>query len=296
MGEDQIAGLVQTGVIRSNTMIWREGLPQWVACSEVKPELFAQPQLQGTRQAMPVVGAAATVRQAAATGQYPAQVQPVAGRAHPGTAQMHHGDPNVVREAAIVFARGAGWMKLLGVLALLGGAVLILGVLFALVAGGLSGGGAMLIIAGIIALFYGTMGGILFWQGMLLLQSAGKSQDAARTGQKHSLLAALAANAKFFKIWGVITVVGLVINVFMIFFAIAEGGLAAMSLRSLGGGDEFGMSEFDDPESEKGGDPEGNGSNDNSDGDLDEGDLGEMEDEDQAEEDADGFKEVEEDF
>lgn len=41
--EAQLLPLASGGVIRPNTLIWREGLPSWSTCGEVRPDLFAPP-------------------------------------------------------------------------------------------------------------------------------------------------------------------------------------------------------------------------------------------------------------
>ena len=219
--EDQLAGLVQTGVIRSNTMIWQEGMEQWVACSEIKPELFAQ------RHVVPVVGAAATARQTAAL-----HGQPAATPSYPGAGPAVHGaDGQTVRDAAVAFASAAGWMKFLGILFLIGGVAYILMALFMVVTGGSSDGGLLPgLVLGVIT---ATVGGILMWMGMQLFQSATKAQEAAYTAQKHTLLAALYLNAKFFKVWGisviaVILLYGIAIALFFSVIGAVLGGAAVM--------------------------------------------------------------------
>ena len=236
VSEEQMASLVQTGVIRSNTMIWREGMPQWVSCSEVKPELFAQPQAQSQPlRAAPVIGAAATARHQTAPVGYAPQPQP---QPHPhphpqavgARTAMVHGGPEVglVREAATVFGEGAGWMKFLGVLAQIFGVLTLFGVLFLLVTGGMLGSGAAFIGIAIGALFNAVAGGIMLWQGILLFQSASKTQEALRTGQKHSLMGSLASCAKFFKIWGIMALIGVVLYVGIGVVIVGAGGVAAL--------------------------------------------------------------------
>jgi len=83
----------------------------------------------------------------------------------------------------------------------------------------------------------------MLWLGIVLFQSATKSQDAVRTGRKHSLLSALSSNAKFFKIWGVIASIGVVINVGAAVVTMTSGGIAALMGMSSDPGIDF--SEFD---------------------------------------------------
>ena len=206
--EEHLAGLVQTGVVRPNTMIWREGMTEWVSCSETKPELFAR------RQVVPVVGAAATARQTAALQSHSTP----AVRA--GTPGMQMGDGQIVREAASAFASASVWMKLIGVVLLIFGVIYILVALFTMVAGVSAPG--MLVLALIFSLVTGVLGSVVMWMGILLFQSASKAQDAAASGQKHDLLSALHQNAKFFKIWGI--TVALVIAFYGLMIALAFTG------------------------------------------------------------------------
>lgn len=212
--EEHLAGLVQTGVVRPNTMIWKEGMDQWIACSEAKPELFAQ------RQVVPVVGAAATARQTAAL-----QSQaPRAGATPAGGMQM--GDGQLVREAASTFASASIWMKLIGVVLLLAGVLYIISALF-LVVTGVSAPGA-LIPAIIVSLITATIGAIIMWMGMLLFQSAGKAQEAALSGQKQALISALEQNSKFFKICGI--TLTLIIAIYGLIIVLAASGLMGGAL------------------------------------------------------------------
>jgi hypothetical protein len=41
--EEQLLPLASGGVIRPNTLVWREGLAAWSTCGEVRPDLFAPP-------------------------------------------------------------------------------------------------------------------------------------------------------------------------------------------------------------------------------------------------------------
>ncbi|MBP7948337.1 MAG: DUF4339 domain-containing protein [Verrucomicrobiales bacterium] len=39
--EDQIRSLAYNGIVRPQTLVWREGLTEWVSAGELKPELFS---------------------------------------------------------------------------------------------------------------------------------------------------------------------------------------------------------------------------------------------------------------
>jgi hypothetical protein len=215
--EEHLPGLVQTGVVRPNTMIWREGMTEWISCSEAKPELFAR------RQVVPVVGAAATARQTAALQSHSSPV------VRAGTTGMQMGDGQIVREAARALASASIWIKLIGVVLLVFGVIYILVALFTMVAGVSAPG--MLILALIFSLVTGVVGSVVMWMGILLFQSASKAQDAAASGQKHDLLSALHQNAKFFKICGI--TVALVIAFYGLMIALALTGAMGGALVNM---------------------------------------------------------------
>lgn len=248
--EEHVAGLVQTGVIRSNTLIWHEGMEQWVACSEIKPELFAR------RHVVPVVGAAATARQTAAL-----HSQSVPAAVHTGAAPVaaaaatQLGDGQAVREASAAIATSAGWMKFLGISLLIFGVAHVLSALFVVVMGGSADGG--LLPGLVLGLITASLGGVLMWMGMLLFQSAAKAQEAALTAQKHTLLSALRQSARFFKIWGISAVAaviayGIVVALFFSFLATLIGGTSIIGdfhgtpdVEMLGVEDHVEVSEMD---------------------------------------------------
>ena len=45
MEESELQSLVDSGVIKRDTLIWNESLPDWVECGNFKPELFGDPVL-----------------------------------------------------------------------------------------------------------------------------------------------------------------------------------------------------------------------------------------------------------
>ena len=233
VNEEHIAGLVQTGVIRPNTMMWREGMPQWIAASEVKPELFAN------KHVVPVVGAAATARQTAALRPSASPAAPAAaatGQMHPASAAapttgvLQNVEASTVREIAHAFAKASGWMKLIAVFFILGGVLYILMALLTLVSGMSVEGG--LIPSLLMSLVTAGLGGVVLWMGTLLFQAPSKAQLAERTGQKHPLLSAMAMNGRFFKIWGISIIAVLVLYglIIALFFSIIAASFGAVSV------------------------------------------------------------------
>jgi len=109
-----------------------------------------------------------------------------------------------VQDAARPLFEAKGWMKLLGVLSIVGGAMYAL-----------------------------TIVGIIFawlpiWIGILLWKSAKAAEDAHVTGSAEQFLASQAKLKTFFTIYGVITLIGLVIAVIAI---ILVGGAIITEVR-----------------------------------------------------------------
>ncbi|MBN2182585.1 MAG: DUF5362 domain-containing protein [Sedimentisphaerales bacterium] len=98
-----------------------------------------------------------------------------------------------------------GWMKLLGVMFIIGG------VLYALT------------LIGIIIAW------LPIWQGVLLLQAAGAAENARHTGSEHELIRSLSKIRTYFAIMGVLTLIGLILAVLwivlMIVFALSGAAL-----------------------------------------------------------------------
>jgi hypothetical protein len=85
-----------------------------------------------------------------------------------------------------------GWMKLVGVMFIIGG------VLYALT------------LVGIIVAW------LPIWQGVLLIQSAGAAENARHTGSENELIRSLAKLRTYFTIMGVLMLLGIILAVLML--------------------------------------------------------------------------------
>ena len=119
-------------------------------------------------------------------------------------------DPaGVVRELSIPLYQCKGWMKLLGVMFIIGGA------LYALT------------IIGIIIAW------LPIWQGILLFQSAGAVELAYQSGNRDAMTRSLSKLKTYFIIMGVLTLIGIIATVLLFFLGFLGTFFAAVGGRSI---------------------------------------------------------------
>ncbi len=112
-----------------------------------------------------------------------------------------------IRELSFPLYTCRGWMKLVGVLSIIGGAMQVL------------------TIFGIIIAW------LPIWTGILLFQSANAVGQAYETDSKAALAIALSKLKTYFIIMGILTLIGLIVLVLAFFFGFLGAGLAALSQR-----------------------------------------------------------------
>jgi len=119
-------------------------------------------------------------------------------------------DPaGVVRELSIPLYQCKGWIKLVGVMFIIGGALY-----------------ALTIIGVIIAW-------LPIWQGILLLQSAGAAEQAYQSGNRNAMIRSLSKLKTYFIIMGVLTLIGIIATALLFFFGFLGTFLAAVGGRSI---------------------------------------------------------------
>lgn len=101
-----------------------------------------------------------------------------------------------------------GWMKLLGVMSIIGGALQVLSIF------------------GIIIAW------LPIWTGILLFQSANAITEAYEGDNQAEMTRALFKLKTYFVIMGVMTLIGIIIGVMAFFFILLGSGLSFMSHRS----------------------------------------------------------------
>jgi hypothetical protein len=202
--EPDVPSLVQSGQISAQTLMWREGMPQWMPAASVFPAVFsASAATQPMVAARAAGGSAETVTAASAP----------AGRAagyggQAGTSGL--GEAMVRRLATPLFER-KGWIKLLGV---------------------------MLIIGGIFTLPAFLLGLILIFAGVALMKLAGSVERAHATGDAAALEQAHRDAAKYFFLHGIF--MGIYLALTVVFLALAMLGMGATLFTGLKGLEEGG--------------------------------------------------------
>lgn len=190
--EPDVAALVQSGQITAPTLMWREGMPQWMPAASVFPSLFTtsatttQPMVSG-----PVAPGGGDT--AAAVGRTTAQ------NSVGGSGGLS--DAAVRRLAAPMFQK-KGWIKFLGVMMILGG-------IFALPA----------FLLGLLPIF----------SGIALFKLAGNLEKAQAGGDGSELEEAQRNAAKFFYLQGILIALYLAMTVLVLGAVMLGSGAAILS-------------------------------------------------------------------
>lgn len=101
-------------------------------------------------------------------------------------------ESQVIRSVSSPLAESAGWMKLLGILSIIGGA------------------SQMLSLVGVL------WGWLPLWMGILLYQSASSVESARLTGDYHALASAMRNLKTYFIINGVLALLGILLSLLMV--------------------------------------------------------------------------------
>ena len=204
--ESQLPVFVQQGVIRADTLIWAEGLPEWVAAQQAKPELFqqqqavAQPVVATPAAATPQLATArpaqrkAPIKRAGATRKSAARTAGATAGAAQAVAAT--GGDCDVRSMGALLAQASGWMKFVGVLNFLS-------------------------FSAIVPIFL----------GIRCFKIADASAAAAQSGDPARLAEALESVRSYFKIQGIFILVMIAIYIVMVILLVVGGGLAALSVQ-----------------------------------------------------------------
>jgi hypothetical protein len=115
----------------------------------------------------------------------------------------------IVRELSFDLYTCKGWLKLVGVMSIIGGAL------------------QAITIVGIIIAW------LPIWMGILLFQSANAIGQAYETDSKAAMIKSLAKLKTYFIITGVLTLIGIIAVILAFFFGFLGAGLAALSHRQM---------------------------------------------------------------
>jgi len=115
--------------------------------------------------------------------------------------QLNTDQSNVIKEISIPIYQARGWMKLLGILNIIGGVF------------------AALTIVGIIVAW------LPIWMGVILYQAGAASEQAYFNGDKYSFMKSMNQLKLYFTINGILALIGIIMWV-IIFIVFVAGGLA----------------------------------------------------------------------
>jgi len=113
----------------------------------------------------------------------------------------------VVKELSIPLFQCKGWMKLVGVMSILGGALYAISII------------------GIIIAW------LPIWMGVLLFQSANAIELAYLSGDRNAMTRSLAKLKTYFIIMGVLTLIGIAITILAFFFGFLGALFSTVGLR-----------------------------------------------------------------
>jgi hypothetical protein len=191
VNEPDVASLVQSGQISAQTLMWKEGMAQWMPAASVFPSVFS-----ASAATQPLVAARASgagVEPATATAA-PAAAAPT-GRAA-GAGGMAIGDMMVRRLAQPLYER-KGWIKLVGV---------------------------MSIIMGVFTLPAFLLGLLLIFAGVALMRLAGSVERAHAAADVASLEQAQRDAGKYFLMQGIFMGIYLALTVLVVALAVLGAG------------------------------------------------------------------------
>jgi len=162
--EPDVPALVQSGQISAQTLMWREGMSEWMPAASVFPALFMSSAAAVTQ---PMIGgpSAALAREAAVTS------LTAAGRATAAGASVPAPDPAAVRRLASPLFQRKGSVKFLAV---------------------------MLIVSGVLFLPMALGGLVLILAGVALMRVVGSLEKAHAAGDARSLEQVNVDMAKYF--------------------------------------------------------------------------------------------------
>jgi hypothetical protein len=219
VSQEELNGLVRSGGLRPDDMVWNESLPNWVPARQV----LQFQQAGGGGGGAGGSPAAAVVLPGASTYQPPQQQQYQASPSVLGY-QGPSGE-GVTQRSLEMLQATKPWVRLFSVLLFIGASM---GILFGL---GLMFAGAM--VFGRAAAWLGMVAGIIviafsmlyFMPALFLGRYASRIGDAVGTRRSHDLEAALEAQKSFWKFIGIVTTVYLCLNVGMFLLAFLSAAM-----------------------------------------------------------------------
>ena len=221
--ETLLGDLVKGGTIQAETLLWNETMSDWQQAAALFPawfpESYSEPPVMESFEDIPAVPSPDSSPAAAEEPAPAVAPAPVVSRASAPVSRelaapkvKTHRAPvasvtklrETVKDFASYLSANAFWMKLVGVISIVGGALLCLSVVGILV------------------------GWLPIWLGVLLFKGASCAQTAEVTGREEDLAESLYRVGLYFKIQGILMIVVIVLQVASVIALFSLGGLAAL--------------------------------------------------------------------
>jgi len=209
--EASLSELMQSKEISSETLVWAESLSDWSPAATAFPTQFANATLPEIADPIPAFSSSSPTNQTLATA--PTADKPSLVTLPSSQDIEHVASSETIKDLASYLAASAKWMKLLGVMSLISGILVCLSIVGAIV------------------------GWLPIWIGLILMKAANAARHAEMTGDQSALAESLDRLRLGFKIYGILTLINLVIMVayFAIFgAAMIAGIIGATSAASSG--------------------------------------------------------------
>jgi hypothetical protein len=204
--EEQFPALIAGGLVRPQTMVWREGMQDWVSLGEIRPELFQSSDVSQLPAPPPIPDVAS-----------PSSVGKRWGRQTKFASAPASMQPRSIRDVAAPLARADLWVKAVAAAQILGAAVALVFALFSglavlyrswsnrdLEASQKIGGTCIFLLLVAAAV-------IQLWMGVCLLRGSLKIKNAERLGDARELASGLADLSLWFRAAAVILLLGVIL-------------------------------------------------------------------------------------
>ncbi len=220
VSESVVREMLQSGRLRWDDLVWHDGLPDWLSAEQI-PNLASSRVLRGPGPAPapfappPAPAAAPVPAYAAPIPAVPAQplstIRPLSPSA---PAAPMFADVSVATVA--ILGKTRPWVRLLGILALIGCVLMVLSGLAGLVMGIMTGGGGLtgVGIGGAAALVaYVIAAAFIFPLGLFLNRFAKGIRAVQASRRTEDLERALMAQKSYWKYIGILTLVGIALSI-----------------------------------------------------------------------------------
>lgn len=212
--EDGLRKLSAAGVLKPDTLVWNESLPDWQALGQAIPGIAMPAPASAPMSGVPMSGipnGAQTVPLTTTPIQSPAQpsrkvpqANPIAAATNPAPAGNQVAPAgNLVQHLAGILNAHAGWIKFFAILMIISGAIQCLTIVYAII------------------------GWFPIWMGVLLMGATSRLEQA-NLGNQQALEEAIEKIGRFFKISGIFAIVSFVFVALIFVVMMLLGGIGAL--------------------------------------------------------------------